>query len=357
MHPELIPGWPLHSYGLMLVIGFYSAYFLSRWTAKKEGVDPVHMIDLLVIGALLGILGARALYLIQYSDRIEGFWDLFAIWKGGLVFHGGLITATVGLILYIRKKKLPVWKVADAAAPAVMLGLAFGRIGCFLNGCCWGAVCDEQYPLAVRFPRFVSTTVAPRGTVRPSSGPGEWRVRASRGDPADLWGKYLKIQSRSDLVAYVTEYPNAYRHMAANVKWWRDTTLPDGRAAEETINGSYALRQHLAQHPDRITPDARWSLPVYPTQLYSSASAFLIAGLLLLWRRHRRRPGEVFALMACLLSVARFFIEGVRNDTLPVAGGLTMGQLTSIVIFAVGLAGLAYCRARPVPLDKSAPAP
>ncbi|MFW6158775.1 MAG: prolipoprotein diacylglyceryl transferase, partial [Planctomycetota bacterium] len=119
MHPQVIPGWPLlHSYGLMLVVAFYSAYFLSRRTAKKEGVHPDRMIDILVIGALLGIIGSRAFFVIQYG--VSSFWQVFAIWRGGLVFYGGLVLATVGLIVYIRKKKLPLWRLADAAAPAIM---------------------------------------------------------------------------------------------------------------------------------------------------------------------------------------------------------------------------------------------
>ena len=117
MHPELIPGWPLHSYGLMLVVAFYSAYFLSRWTARKESIDPNRMLDILLIGAVLGIVGARAMYVIRYKDQIRGFIDLIAIWNGGLVFYGGLVTATIGLAIYIRRHKLPFWKLADAAAP------------------------------------------------------------------------------------------------------------------------------------------------------------------------------------------------------------------------------------------------
>ena len=104
MHPELIPGWPLHSYGLMLVIAFYSAYFLSRRTARQAGVNPDKMLDLLLIAAVLGIVGARALYVIRYWRKIEGPLDLIAIWRGGLIFYGGLITATVGLLIYIRRQ-------------------------------------------------------------------------------------------------------------------------------------------------------------------------------------------------------------------------------------------------------------
>ena len=338
MHPRLIPGWPLHSYGLMLVVGFYTAYFLSRWTAKKERIDPNRMIDVLVIGAVLGIVGSRIVYVIQYRDQIESFWDLFAIWKGGLVFYGGLIAAVAGLAIYVARKKLPVWKLGDAAAPAIMLGLALGRIGCLLNGCCWGARCDEHFPLGVRFPRLVSSTVD-SGDARPESqAPSQWRAFV-RKDDTD------RLLPRKELISAADKDPDLWRRLS--VRWSQRVALADGRRATEVITGSYAFRQHLVQYPRELTPEDTWSLTVHPSQLYSSFSALVICGLLLLWRKHRRRPGEVLALMACLYSIARFFVEQFRNDTDPVLGELTMGQATSVLVFAVALVAFVFCRLRP----------
>ncbi len=340
MHPELIPGWPIHSYGLMLVIAFYSAYFLSRWTARREGVDPERMIDLLLIGALLGIAGARALYVIQDPGHISGLIDLIAIWRGGLVFYGGLIAATAGLIIYIRAKKLPLWRLADAAAAAVMLGLAFGRIGCFLNGCCWGAVCDEKYPLAVRYPQFVSAIRQGRSLSEIVTADGRWKAVETSTGPDGLASE---VVSHKRLEQRIKEDPEAWRSM--DLLWVRRTHLPDGAIKHEQITGSPAYLQHLKQRPDRLDPNiATRSLPVHPTQLYESGSALALCGILLLWWRWRRRPGEVFALMGCLYSVVRFTIEGFRNDTSPVLGSLTLGQVTSIPVFAVGLAAFVYCR-------------
>ena len=344
MHPDVIPGWPLHSYGLMLVVGFYSAYFLARWRTKREGLDPKVMIDILLIAAALGIVGARVFYIIQYSDRIKGFADLFAIWNGGLVFYGGLITATIGLIIYVKAKKLPVWVLADAVAPAVMVGLMFGRLGCFLNGCCWGGVCEESFPFAVRFPRLISSSAA--GGCRrapdeaiPIEPDGTWRLTVLRGAP--LW-----VDSPEALRRYVDLRPEAWRTMS--VRWSRATTADDGTIVQEDIAGSPAFLQHLVEHPGegpgRIGPRDERSLPVHPTQLYSSFSGLIICGVLLLWRRWRRRPGEVFALMACLYAVARFVVEGLRHDTNPVLANLTISQTISIGLFAVGVAGVVFCR-------------
>jgi phosphatidylglycerol---prolipoprotein diacylglyceryl transferase len=348
MHPELIPGWPLHSYGLMLVIGFYAAYFLARRTAKREGVDPKRIVDLLLIGALLGILGSRLFYVVQYRDRIDGLVDAIAIWKGGLVFHGGLITATIGLLIYMKRNKLPVWRVADSVAPAIMLGLALGRVGCFLNGCCWGAVCSESHPMSVRFPRLINSTEsggcrAPAMSREGLVCDGQWHA-AVQGGPA--W-----LTSHEAIKKYVVDqnHPEAWREMS--VFWYRC----DAQNIER-ITGSYAFLQHLVEHPDKISPDDTASLPVHPTQLYSVVNALAICLILLVWWRWRRRPGEVFALMAVLYGISRFLVEGLRHDTNPVLGTLTMGQVTSVALFVIGLVGFVWCRTRKPELDKTADA-
>ncbi len=342
MHPEVIPGWPLHSYGLMLAVGFYAAYFVARRMARKEGLDPKHLLDILLLAAALGIVGSRVFYVVQYSDRVDGFLDMFAIWKGGLVFYGGVIAAVIGLAVYVRVKKLPAWRVADAAAPALMVGVMFGRLGCFLNGCCWGAVCDEQYPLAVRFPRLVASSSAGGCTGRVTHDvaverDGRWHIKIIRGVPS-------RVQTRRELGTYLKSHPEAWREVG--VQWSRATEAADGTIERETITGSSAFLQHLLEHPDEIGPDDTRSLPVYPTQLYSSSFALVICVVLLLWRRWRRRPGELILLMACLYAVARFINEGLRDDTSPVLGPLTIAQTISVAVFVLGLAAFAWRRFR-----------
>ncbi|MFW6107939.1 MAG: prolipoprotein diacylglyceryl transferase, partial [bacterium] len=210
------------------------------------------------------------------------------------------------------------------------------------NGCCWGAVAAETCPLAVRFPRFVATS-----TFQPDRGSkveanGRWRVFVRN-------GAVERVLSPEQAQA---RYRNAPNREELSFTWIKNTRLPDGRIRQERIEGSQAFRQHLLLYPDRIGPDDHGSLPVHPTQLYSSLGGFLICGLLLSWRRRRRRPGEVFALMGCLYAVARFSIEFLRSDTPPVLFGLNMGQLVGLPVFLVALAAFVYCRARPATLDK-----
>jgi phosphatidylglycerol:prolipoprotein diacylglycerol transferase len=141
---------PIRMYGIMIGIGFLLAVFLASRRARKEGIDPDRIMDLGVYLLLAAIVGSRILYVLTtLREFTANPLDVFAIWKGGLVFYGGLLAAIPVGIWYVRKHKLPVWKTADIMAPSIALGHAFGRLGCFFAGCCYGAVCSG--PLCVTF--------------------------------------------------------------------------------------------------------------------------------------------------------------------------------------------------------------
>ncbi|HPZ90241.1 MAG: prolipoprotein diacylglyceryl transferase [Firmicutes bacterium] len=154
MHRVLLEIGPftVYSYGLMIAIGILAAVFVARRLAPKIGVDPERMLDLAVMAVLGGLLGSYVNYIVSYdwssfaSDPVS----LLRFWEGGLVFLGGLIGGTAVAVLYILRHKLPLWEIADIAAVAVPLAYGFGRIGCFLAGCCYGKPCD--LPWAVTFP-------------------------------------------------------------------------------------------------------------------------------------------------------------------------------------------------------------
>jgi phosphatidylglycerol:prolipoprotein diacylglycerol transferase len=162
MHPILfeIPGiefgkWmigpiPIRMYGLMIGIGFLLGIYLASRQAKKEGIDPERIMDLGVYLLLAAIVGSRLLHVLTtLPDYANNPWEAFAIWKGGLVFYGGVIAAIPVGIWYVRKHNLPVWKTADIIAPYAALGHAFGRLGCFFAGCCYGAACSS--PIGITF--------------------------------------------------------------------------------------------------------------------------------------------------------------------------------------------------------------
>lgn len=143
----------VHWYGVLVAVGF----LLGLWTAGRRarliGVNPDVVMDLgpwLIVGA---VIGARTLYVIMFwRQQFAGapFVDIFKVWQGGLVYYGGLIGSSLACILYAWLKKASLWTLADIMAPSVALGQVFGRIGCLMNGCCYGrqtnAVCAITFP-------------------------------------------------------------------------------------------------------------------------------------------------------------------------------------------------------------------
>ena len=155
MHPIAftIGSYPVHWYGILVALGFLVGLWTAGRRAQRVGISSEVIIDLgpwLIIGA---VIGARILYVTSYwNEEFAGrpFYEVFMVQHGGLVFYGGLIGASLGYLLYARLKKLPVWKAADILAPSIALGEAFGRIGCLLNGCCYGR--PTNLPWAIHFP-------------------------------------------------------------------------------------------------------------------------------------------------------------------------------------------------------------
>jgi len=150
MQPILLFSW-IHTYGLMLAIGFYTGWWLAARRARAEGVDPDVIGNLVLVCIIAGVTGARVLNFFSYRRPDEPLWHIVKVWEGGLTFYGGLIGAAAASATYMLWQRLPVWKIADIMAPALALGQAFGRMGCFLNGCCFGGLASTC-AWSVRFP-------------------------------------------------------------------------------------------------------------------------------------------------------------------------------------------------------------
>lgn len=145
-----------------MALGFFAGLWTATRRARIAGLSADSVGDVTLWIMLGSIVGARLVFVLTYWKQEfanEPIWEIFMIRHGGLVFYGGLIGATVAGIIFLRRKKLPVWKFADTLAPSVALGSAFGRIGCLLNGCCFGYKCD--LPWAVRFPADHQTQGVP----------------------------------------------------------------------------------------------------------------------------------------------------------------------------------------------------
>jgi phosphatidylglycerol:prolipoprotein diacylglycerol transferase len=140
----------VYGFGLMLTLALLGAINLTAWRARKEKLNPDQVFDLSTWVLLGGLLGARIFFVVEYWKSFKHWWEIFYVWNGGIVLYGSILGATVVALLYQRRHPFPTRPMMDAIAPAIALGVALGRIGCFLNGCCYGDVC--HLPWAVTFP-------------------------------------------------------------------------------------------------------------------------------------------------------------------------------------------------------------
>jgi phosphatidylglycerol:prolipoprotein diacylglycerol transferase len=310
MYPKLFEIPFLHlmvySYGLMLVVGFLSAVYLIRRLSRNITSNPEHITNAALYSLIAGVVGARLFYVIHYFDQYrDNLLSVFAIWKGGLELIGGVLLAIAVIVFYMYYHKLPVRQYLDILAIALMLALAFGRIGCFLNGCCFGK--PSNLPWAVRFPYG---SHAYRSQIYPNQQRNRPEPQLSL--PADFFG----YEDNSGI--WINDL-KPYEYLTAEQK-------------DMVKNGPYRC------------------LPVHPTQLYSSANALFCCFLLyLFWQRAQKarksksnniplvKSGSTFALMFILYGFTRFFLEFLRDDNPYEFDAITISQNIGIFMIAFGV--------------------
>ncbi|GMV36747.1 MAG: prolipoprotein diacylglyceryl transferase [Fimbriimonadales bacterium] len=153
MYPILFEvfGVPVRSYGLMLVLGFILAIVLAWRRGPKYGADLDTILDLGVVLLVAGVIGARIGWVVQeWSSYRDDPISVLYIWQGGLTYFGGLAAGVLAGIWYARRRKISFWRWADLCAPSIALGYAITRIGCFLNGCCYGSPTDLPWACTFR---------------------------------------------------------------------------------------------------------------------------------------------------------------------------------------------------------------
>jgi phosphatidylglycerol:prolipoprotein diacylglycerol transferase len=153
MYPEVFHWGVLHvrSYGLLLAVAFLVGTWLGLKEARRLGLDEDKLVTVILVTLIASVLGARALYVLEHVEEFQHQWrSALAIWEGGLTFYGGIVAGTAAGLIAARRMGLPIWTTADALAPSVALGTMFGRVGCFLNGCCYGR--PTSLPWGVTYP-------------------------------------------------------------------------------------------------------------------------------------------------------------------------------------------------------------
>lgn len=154
MYPILfhIGTFPVRSYGVMIMVAFLAGLWLVRRRANLFGFDPQKLTDLCFYILVAGILGARILFILQELPYYLSHKDeLFSLRFEGLTSFGALIAGLGLVIVWAKRTRAPLGSLTDLLGPAFLLGHVFGRIGCYLNGCCYGRTCAADAPLATQF--------------------------------------------------------------------------------------------------------------------------------------------------------------------------------------------------------------
>ena len=343
-------GLPIRGYGVMMLLGMVAGVGLSVYQARREGIRPEFVVSLAMFMVIAGIVGARAFFVIQKwpTFQRETWWativEVLKFTEGGLVVYGSVIGGLLAAVIYIRWNGFSLLRVGDLIAPGMLLGLALGRIGCLLNGCCWGGACDYEI-LAIRFPQaspaymdqvqsgillgleLVPDPRDPEATatggpwlvlgIRPHSPAAEQGLRAGGHvrrmyvQPTDVWKEARRNDDRATAMVTVVMDDGGVANWG-----WRD--LPQG------------------------------AMPLHPTQIYSSINALLLCLLLWSFYPFRRREGEVFALMLSVYPVSRFLLEQIRSDESGQWGtSLTISQWVSLGILILAVALWIYVSRQP----------
>ncbi len=375
MHPDLftIPGLGLEvkTYGFFLTVGFLSAVWLAMRRAERVHADPDRILDMSFIALLCGVGGARLFYVIHYwktdfAHRSNPLLAIIDIRQGGLEFLGGLLGAMIVTLLYLKWKKLSIRMYLDILAPGAMWGLAFGRLGCFFNGCCFGGLCAAgapdvpKYPWAVNFP-FGSNAHIRQWEDREVTVPAELIVARGLGSyllPAATLNMPLERMQRARLDVEELEKSLAEAtESKADEKVLKQLTakLASAQEMEKAVRKALNLDDLLwnMKFPSRINPQRTISqselqqlaaecksLPVHPTQLYASINGFILSGLLSAVFYVRRRHGVVIGLLILLYPVSRVLEELIRTDNPHDILGLTISQFVSVCMFLFGVAYL-----------------
>lgn len=233
----------IHWYGIIIGTGVFLGLWLAIRESERRGLAKDLFIDLLIYAVPIAIISARIYYVIFEWDNFykDHPGEIVKIWNGGIAIHGALIGAVITAIIFTRKRGVSFWKVADIAAPSLILGQALGRWGNFINQEAFGGEVSRQFLENLMIPDFIINQMY--------------------------------------------------------------------------INGAYH----------------------HPTFLYESLWNFAGFALLLLLRKVNLRQGELFLTYVIWYSIGRFFIEGMRTDSLMLFDTLRMAQLVSLLLIIGGL--------------------
>lgn len=443
-------GFPIRGYGVFLMLAIALSTLLTIWRAKRRWNYPVDAIlGIVFVAAFCGICGARLFYVVEYWEDVRAatlgatLINVVDVTNGGLVVYGSILGGIAAVVAYLALKKLPILATLDLFAPALLLGVSIGRVGCLMNGCCFGGPCDAPwgivfppgspahqlqmeegvaslYGLTLAFPGETSQTAQTLQNAETSQNAPSTRscpdCAAAKSDLLPIKGSHKNLATETKAPIYVAAVdPGSVAEEAGIVPGARLLELglvPRGLLAADARTRRAEIRRYrpennaqvfyfflriwagspdfdvwivlqaptppaqTAQTPQEpqssatasesdadatvnavktgdfreivFHPEPSKARPAHPTQLYSSATAFLLCLVLLGIARVVKRDGLVFAFLLILYPINRFCLELIRVDEESFLGtGLTVSQCVSLGLLAVGLSLLIWLKATP----------
>ncbi|MDQ0168431.1 phosphatidylglycerol:prolipoprotein diacylglycerol transferase [Bacillus horti] len=247
---------PVHWYGIILGTAVLAGLLLSIRESKKHGMSSDVFLDLVLFGVPAGVIGGRIYYvLFEWEFYVNNPGQIFAIWNGGLAIHGALIAAVITAIIFCKKRNLPFWRVADIAAPQIILAQAIGRWGNFMNQEAHGGPVDRGFLENLQLPEFIINQM------------------------------YIYNSN------------------------------PGG-----------GLQPGYYYHQPTFLYESLWNLLGF----------FVLVGL----RKLNLRLGELFFSYVIWYSAGRFFIEGLRTDSLMLTDSLRVAQVISLVLIGIAVTAI-----------------
>ncbi len=390
MYPELftIPfiDAPVKSYGAMLTLGFLTGVWLCMRRAEHVKADPDIILNVGFVSLLCGVGGGRLFFVLHYwetsfATQENPLLAALNMTSGGLEYYGGLICAAIGTVTYLALKRVSVRMYLDILFPGAAWGLAFGRIGCLLNGCCWGGICvapngQATVPWGITFPYGSPAEVRQwenRQTTLPAelivSFPGrmsqpyllprtllEMSPEERDGLPAEIRQLQRDIKEATSLGVESKTISAMEKELKTNIE-----KLKREGARFDTLNGARGFPSR--SDPERPTTISELedlahqhrSVLVHPAQIYAVINAFLLSWLLLEIANHRKRHGVVFGTMILIYPITRILLEYVRVDNPHDSAGLTISQAVSVGMFLFGVAYMIYIFKSPARSPKAVP--
>lgn len=373
--PFLPEGWgDVKSYGAMMMVAFLGGIWLACRRALHVRADPDVIINMGFVALIAGIVGARAFYVIHYwnerfANQPNPIFEAVSIRSGGLEFWGGPILVIPSLIIYLLWGKHSIRWYLDITAPSLMFGMSMARIGCFLNGCCWGSICVDEHdptkqtkglPWAVCYP-YGSPAMNQQFEFGQLEIPKELQVYLPSGQVIPMPRERIEAD-REEIDGPARDLREAEEQLASLERLGAE---PE-RIQQQKEKVDKARRKHLRAklmfemvdsnckkynlQPSELRDLSRHfhSRPSHPAQLYASVTGLILYWLLDRMVYWRRRHGVVLGAMLICYSIARICEEAIRQDNPLDALGLSISQFVSLAMIGCGLLWIVWMRTLPL---------